>query len=695
MTSSTYKNSKLDRTARAVIGVIVISLVFGLQSYNVGFWAMPHALISHHVLAIFRHATPENRFAGYAQQWTVAEGEFDYEYFERTPPFFSAAMHIGLRLAPDNLADNIFASRQMMNVIFVAMLFGLWLLARRFVSNPWLAIAAVLLATASYHELYYKDMINYDQPAILGMVGLLLAIAHYKLDGGKRWIVTVAGIVAVSLGFGFPSFFVLGLWGLIELVRNVQERRRLLSGDIPFITRVVVIGLVWSAAFVVNNVTVEAQLREVPITETSVVQSAIRRMPFLSALREEEDATTLSDELESWGQFLVVQYERLALWTVPFRLAGDMRWGFTPGSDTYNMSVTRLAITTVTVVAAGVFIARQRHEERDIAILLAFSGLAFMLFMKDFTVQHTYVTMYSKGFVLAAFLGVFMWLDRTKYSRGAGYLLTVLALLIFAGGLWQVREVQSSQSENAVAYTRDFERIRATGQLQPQQAIFVAYPGNGPQCFITGNMCMAVGSHLPWNPITKDVSLAQYILTPQDYFVSAAFVDAGKSLELTAQTVTPDNEIMYMLDRAQSETRTAPEQNAPQTRFGDALTLQDWSLAGDVEVAPCERRVIESWWLADDVPVANYNMQVVMVGADGSAVTDANAPLTTVPTTLWEVDRFTLDARGITVPCGTPPGEYPLIMGAYHPDTLEPLQARGADGEIIGNQLYLTTLFVK
>jgi hypothetical protein len=104
---------------------------------------------------------------------------------------------------------------------------------------------------------------------------------------------------------------------------------------------------------------------------------------------------------------------------------------------------------------------------------------------------------------------------------------------------------------------------------------------------------------------------------------------------------------------------------------------------------------VDSWWRAAEAPPQNLNLQVVMVGADGSAIAESNAPLGAVPTSIWEPERLTADIRPLTVPCDTPPGEYPLILGVYDPATLAPLPAYDAAGNPVGNQVYLTTLFVE
>jgi hypothetical protein len=184
------------------------------------------------------------------------------------------------------------------------------------------------------------------------------------------------------------------------------------------------------------------------------------------------------------------------------------------------------------------------------------------------------------------------------------------------------------------------------------------------------------------------------VLAPRPFHVHPPFVRAGETLNLMT-ALNPENAHVYLMDKGTAQPRTAPADPAPLFRFGENMTLQNWSFVGDVNVPACGRVSIESWWLADDAPAQNLNMQIVMVDDNGGEVAEANAPLGLNPTKLWQPGAFTLDVRPLTVPCDTPPGEYPLIMGVYDPNTLQPLPVTDGDGNAVGNQIYLTTLFVE
>jgi hypothetical protein len=63
---------------------------------------------------------------------------------------------------------------------------------------------------------------------------------------------------------------------------------------------------------------------------------------------------------------------------------------------------------------------------------------------------------------------------------------------------------------------------------------------------------------------------------------------------------------------------------------------------------------------------------------------------------LWQVDRPYPDQRGLTIPCDSAPGEYPLLLGVYQfvGAATHNLPVTLPDGTPLGELAYLTTLIV-
>jgi hypothetical protein len=161
-----------------------------------------------------------------------------------------------------------------------------------------------------------------------------------------------------------------------------------------------------------------------------------------------------------------------------------------------------------------------------------------------------------------------------------------------------------------------------------------------------------------------------------------------------SRSLTPENTVAYLFDTTTAEVRHIPVDAPTLFRFGDVLALQKWELKDSVEVQPRQRVAIESWWQTVESSPVSYSMQIAMVDSRGQAVSAANSPLTTLSTKLWIPDAYFLDARTLLISCDAPPGEYPLVMSVYNPDTFTETGSL-PDGTPSNDYVYLTTLFVR
>lgn len=129
--------------------------------------------------------------------------------------------------------------------------------------------------------------------------------------------------------------------------------------------------------------------------------------------------------------------------------------------------------------------------------------------------------------------------------------------------------------------------------------------------------------------------------------------------------------------------------------FGDKLTLRAWSLLHSVDVQPCQAVTLESWWTAGVPLPDNYSLSLALANSGGIGVANTDSEPAGVLTQQWQPGRVYLDERSVAVPCDAAPGEYPLLLGLYDPDTLTALPAALPDGTPLGDQAYLTTLLVR
>lgn len=676
------------------VAALAAITVFALQPYNVGFEQGTHGWTSVHGLSIFSHVSPESGFVGYALAFEEPDGSVRYDYFDRYPLFLGLLMR-SLFALTDDLPTEIFIFRQTMNVFFVLTMFAAYRLVRLFTDSRPGALAVVLFAMSSYHLLFYKDMIHYDQPALLGMTVLLWIIGRYRLGRGARWHVYAVVLLVVVIGRGYSSFFVLGLWLLVEEVSvlaggkgNLWARTwQVLRRDALWVT---VIAVAWGGFWLGYNVTGEMRLQNIPLDETSIYNSARRRLPFFGNVVQGNE--TFSERgLDAWGEFAVGQFQRVVLWATPMRAAGDMHWSFRPGQGNVEFNALRFGVFFVMLAIILVYIVRLRPPRRGTAVIAAFGGIIWTIFMINLTAQHIYVTMYSLGFSLMLYTALITWLERRPWLING---LLLLAIVVFIGGNWQMRHTRQTDPNANLDYTEDFRRIHNSLPTQTG-TVHLAYGSARPWCIYEGNdHCYSLGYYLSDYLLTTHYDIADYVLAPRPYHIEPPFVATGESLTLL-NTLTPENSRAYIMDKSAAQPQPAPDTDALAARYGEHLRLQQIAVNGDVRLRPCEQVTVESWWLAEQALDANYSGQAVMVDETGNGIAEANAPLGSVPASIWEAERSTLDVRLLTVPCDTPPGEYPLIFGVYHPETLAPLPVTDGDDNPLGNQLYLTTLFVE
>jgi hypothetical protein len=465
-----------------------------------------HGWVSSHALAIIAHATPENGFVGYAQATLDERGAPDYDYFDRYPVFFSAGMHAILSLKP-RLSTQIYLAKQVMNVVFVLTLVASYLLLRKLTGSRLAPLVAAILALSSRYLLFFKDMVHYDQPALLGMLGLILAIAVFKIDG-NRPIVYGATLLAVSLGRGYASMAVLFAWLLFEAVEVARERalsigqriRRLVSLDA---FRALLLGAGWSALNLVYNIQVEASKRGIPFADTSIVQSALNRL----ALNQDFNESYL--RLLNWRYFISDELIRLVRWSFPI-------WN-------YEGSVALSAVIVVVMLVVIFLFGRSLDADRRMILkILVASGVLWLFAMRNLSAFHDYTAMYFLGIPLAFYAAV------THFVRlpRAGWLVVLaLSLGVFAERDFRTQDLHAKLGGHLSVYTHDFMRIAAV------------LPAGGEAIYLADGIPYApyaAGFYLPGHFLAPE-EIADYVITSDRRFLPTK--------------LTPENERLFLYHR--------------------------------------------------------------------------------------------------------------------------------------------------
>ena len=482
---------KSDRAWAVLAGAAFALIVVLGQNRNVG-WEpgynelQPghHGWVSSHTLAVIAHATPANGFVGYALASLDEDGKLDFDYFDRYPVYFSAGMHALLSWKP-RLSTQVFLAKEAMNVVFLLTVATAYLLLRKLSLGPARSLVAVFLAVSSPYLLFYKDMVHYDQPALLGTLLLVLAIAHAKIDGRRR-LVYAATLVATSLGRGYASLAVLLVWFLLEafdlLRRSAPGLRARIGGMFSLTaTRALMLGVGWAAVNLAYNVGVEAAKRGLAVSQTSIFLSAVNRL----ALSEEFNASYA--DLLAWRYFFSDELIRLVRWSFPV-------WEY-EGSWFVSALIVVLMIALIIVFARRIDPAR-----RMVLTVLLLAGPLWLIAMRNLSAFHDYTAMYFLGIPLAFFASAVSLIPLPRY----GWALAVfLSLSVFAARHAQIQNLHREIGAVYSPYTHDFMRIAAALPPGAQRIHLADGIPYAPYAF---------GFYLP-DDILAPIGRADYVIT--------------------------------------------------------------------------------------------------------------------------------------------------------------------------------------
>lgn len=645
-------------------------IVFATQFAGTGFGGrhQNEAWVPSHALAIASRATPLNGFVGHARSFLDAEGAPDYQYLDRYPVFFSALLG-ALTGLTDDLATKVWIARQLMHLLFILTMLFAWLLLRRLGQGRRLALAGVALVFSGHMLLRYREMIHFDQPALLGMMILLYVIAQVKLESrGRRRRLTLATLLAVSLGRGFLSLGVLGLWAAVEALGLLWQRERPLAQRLHAIlrhdaTRMLLLALAWLALMLAWNLAQEMARRDVPFAGTSIAHSMGYRLP---------GGQPKTGWQADYPAFAARMESRLLLW-------------FTPLERENVVALQRLLPLPLLLLVVYHHLRRQAPAGRIVILLTAFSGLAWLFVMINLTWFHDYTTMHALGFALAIWLALSGPLKQQRLINA----LLVAALAIFLFSALDVEGKNRDWHEPAAIYTDDYnrilQRIGARGS--------VVYSDPARQDRIINIPEYVLSFYLGDNYLATDVADADYMVANRDFVALPASDGAGLLLH---ETLTPAHSVGFLFD-LRGQASGQPQDLAPRYNFGNAVTLGRWELLDSVQAQPCQRVRVASWWQAPAPPPANYHLLLALTDADGNFLASADGAPVSGDTQAWEPDAWYPDGRSLRVPCDAAPGEYSLIFSVYDPQTdaeNDKLRLIHADGGAGDTWLYLTTLFV-
>ena len=143
-------------------------------------------------MALAANLSPEHRFLMFFRQYTGAGGELLYDVYNRWP--VGTYLLIKAVIAPfgESVSAQIFAARLLTVALFSGAAAFAYLGLRRLVNQPWIALAATLLAFSSYHALFYGDMIFSQVNGVFGMMLTFHGMTIFVQEGRFRQLLVKA-----------------------------------------------------------------------------------------------------------------------------------------------------------------------------------------------------------------------------------------------------------------------------------------------------------------------------------------------------------------------------------------------------------------------------------------------------------------------------------------------------------------------
>jgi hypothetical protein len=519
---------RFTRTEIVTFAALALTLLFVFfdQARDEGFQAGHRGSCSANVLAIIGHATPENHFVGYSMESIEPGGRHEFSYFDRYPVFFTVAMHAVLHAFDLSQATQIYVARQAMNALHALTLIAAVGLLIELEIVPGLAVAAVALAASGKLIVAYRDMIHFDQAALLGFVGLLWAIARWYRVRDDRFIY-VASAVAVSMGRGYASFAVLGTWWIVEAARAVRQDVRRAPKVVALgpQTRACLLAIGIAGACLGYNMEVEAHKRGVPMAEVGIIESATRRLAMNPSFNKTR-ARALA-----WGTFTRTQAARGLSNLTPYFVR-----------DVAPKSGPRLWLGAgVVALGTGLFIARRKPALRAPFLVASLAGFAWIFPMRGLTAFHDFTTMFllSLGVVFAsAVLSV--------VPPRFQLLPAVLACACLAFSTHDRNHDLRLRERYSRSYTDDLGRIAA--RLAPGDPVSARSPEN-----VVPKVPYALGFLLPNQPILAQGLEGKY------------FVGNVHKAPVGAQNLTPENRrvALFLMPDKQVPDKEVPDDPSP------------------------------------------------------------------------------------------------------------------------------------
>ena len=188
------------------------------------------------------------------------------------------------------------------------------------------------------------------------------------------------------------------------------------------------------------------------------------------------------------------------------------------------------------------------------------------------------------------------------------------------------------------------------------------------------------------------VRVEDWAPVPELYDVVIGLYDASSGERLSASDATG----MPVTYPALTQARVAPQrpltvhpQYLTNYTLGDAISLSGYDLSGQVRGG--ETLTVTLYWQAEASPGESYAVFVHLIDQDGQPLAqhDGIPRYGRYPTSAWQPGDVVPDEHVLQIPASAADQPARLLVGMYHPHTLDRLPVSGPDGPAKDNLIPL------
>jgi hypothetical protein len=491
------------------LGILILASEPFVVNYEPGHFGW----VSLHSMAQAKNARPGNFFVGYTC-------EFDdgfKDYFHRYPVLFTVFTKYLLRLFESDSALHLYLSRQLMNVIFVAIMGMMLLIAKRLLNADARALLAVLLSGAGYLTLRYKNMYDFHQPGLLAFLIFVAILVKFDLSDLNRKRGRFLASIALLSMVGQSHLIAIGclVWMALEALMGVSRdnRRRIdWRRNLVLSASALMVSFSTIAVNIAYNASVEARLNNVGLLETGIIGSAEERLGLLHThgsfsamefVRRQLEGFSINSVPGIFGSFVVDHQHLRPVVTGVAVLAG--------------ICFLICALRFLNRVLRGMFSKEydQRHRER-VLLIMAVSGPVYLFLMRHWSYYHHFAAVYYLGTYLGFWISV---ISLVKIRKAVWKTSLLLVAVLFVVSLADIRELNATVT-NPINY-RDLD---AHAQYLAQKDGQSVYVEGGYSDFIPGSpygMCYFLSpTKIAENRASADWALAKegehYVLSREN-----------------------------------------------------------------------------------------------------------------------------------------------------------------------------------